>query len=179
MKTMPSVFLAALFLIGCASDATPTRWIITTTPVPPTQTPWIITATPAQSTRIITPTPAPSTRPTVEPARATLSPGTSADTIQWNEAAQYVDQTKTVCGPVMRTTFAKSTNGQPTFIDLGRAYPDPARFSILIWGNQRAQFPGPPETDYAGKTLCVTGKIVRYQGSLELEAKSASQIQIK
>ena len=174
----PSLFLLLILVLltGCASQATPTPWIITTTPVPPTQTPWIIvvTATPGQSTR------------TTEPARtptlardATPDIVSGSDTAQWNQASQFVNQTKTVCGPVMRTNFAKSTNGQPTFIDLGRAYPDSARFSILIWGSNRDKFPGAPETIYASKTLCATGKVVTYQGTLELEATSASQIQVK
>ena len=79
----------------------------------------------------------------------------------------------------MRATFAQTTNGQPTYLDLGRTYPDPARFSVLIWGNQRANFPSEPETLYRGKTICVTGKIASYRGTLEMEVRTPSQIQVK
>jgi hypothetical protein len=163
MKKATALVILAIVLIGCAASPTP---------VPPTQTPWIITATPAISAPVPTPTSVPSLAAVV-----IVTPG--SDTISWSDAGNYVNQSKTVCGPVMRATFAQTTNGQPTFLDLGRTYPDPARFSVLIWGNQRANFQSPPETLYRGKTICVTGKIVTYQGSLEIEVKTPSQIQIK
>ena len=157
MKNVTLLALIAVFLIGCFANPTA---------VPPTQTPWIITATPVLSA----PGSAPSSVPPVS---------FGSDTISWNDASRFVNQSKTVCGTVVRTTFSQTSNGQPTFLDLGRAYPDPARFSILIWGNQRANFSSLPETLYRGKTICVTGKIVTYQGSLEMEVRTASQIQVK
>jgi hypothetical protein len=143
-----------IVLIGCVSSPTP---------VPPTQTPWVVTATPAA--------------PVSNFAPATVSFG--ADTISWNDASNFIGQTKTVCGNVVRTTFAESTNGQPTYLDLGRAYPDPSRFSVLIWGNQRANFPSPPEALYRGKTICVNGLIKTYRGTLEMEVRNPSQVQVK
>ena len=157
----------AIVLIGCVSSPTPipptqTPWVVTATPILPTQTPWIITATPVTAAANFAPT----------------SSSAGAETIPWSDAGNFVNQSKTVCGPVMRTTFAQTTNGQPTYLDLGRTYPDPARFSILIWGNQRANFSPAPETLYRDKTICVTGKIVTYQGTLEMEVRTPSQIQI-
>ena len=157
MKNVTLLALIAVFLIGCFTNPTP---------IPPTQTPWIITATPVLSA----PGSAPSSVPPVS---------FGSDTISWNDASHFVNQSKTVCGTVVRATFAQTTNGQPTFLDLGRAYPDPARFSVLIWGNQRANFPSPPETLYRGKTICVTGKITTYQGTLEMEVRTPALIEVK
>lgn len=148
-KIMWLVSLASV-LIGCTS---------TPTPAPPTQTPWVVTATP------VAPTPA--------------SPDFGPDTVSWNDAKNFVGQTKTVCGNVVRATFAENTNGQPTYLDLGRAYPDASRFSVIIWGNRRANFPSPPETLYRGKTICVNGVIRTYQGVPQIEARTPAQIQIK
>ena len=167
MKNATALAILAIVLIGCVSSPTPipptqTPWVVTATPIPPSQTPRITTATLAAATATLAPT----------------SIFSQADTISWSDAGNFVNQSKTVCGPVVRTTFAQTTNGQPTFLDLGRTYPDPARFSVLIWGNQRANFPSAPETLYRGKTICVTGKIVTYQGTLEMEVRTPSQIQI-
>jgi hypothetical protein len=181
MKNATALVILAIVLIGCVSSPTPvpptqTPWVVTATSVLPSQTPWVVTATPvasASTLRVAAPTlvgPAPTLAPT--------SVSSSVDEISWSDAGNFVNQSKTVCGPVMRTTFAQTTNGQPTYLDLGRTYPDPARFSILIWGNQRANFPSAPETLYRGKTICVTGKIVTYQGTLEMEVRTPSQIQI-
>ncbi|MEW5717099.1 MAG: hypothetical protein AB1817_00585 [Chloroflexota bacterium] len=168
MKHATALAILALVLIGCVTSPTP---------IPPTQTPWVITATfvaPAPTPRVVPATPivsAPTSAPT------NVSSGT--ETISWSDAGNFVNQSKTVCGPVVRTTFAQTTNGQPTYLDLGRAYPDPARFSVLIWGNQRANFPSAPETLYHGKTICVTGKIASYRGTLEMEVRTPSQIEVK
>lgn len=159
MKNVTLLAVLAVALIGCVTSPTP---------IPPTQTPWIITATPALSAS--TPVLIPTTVPSVP---------SGSDTISWNDAGKFVNQSKTVCGSVVRTTFAQNANGQPTYLDLGLAYPDPTRFSVLIWGNQRANFPSPPETLYGAKTICVTGKITTYRGSLEMEVRTPSQIQVK
>lgn len=143
--------LIAILLVGCTAA----------TPVLPTQTPWIITATPA--------------RPTTVPP--TISFG--ADTISWNDARNFIGQTKKVCGNVVRTTYAENTTGQPTYLDVGRAYPDPTRLSIVIWGNQRANFSTPPETMYRNKTICVNGIIRTYQGVVQIEVKTPAEIEIK
>jgi hypothetical protein len=168
MKNATALAILTIVLIGCVSSPTPipptqTPWIVTVTPVLPTQTPWVITATPVAAAATGAPT----------------SSASGADTIPWSDAGNFVNQSKTVCGPVMRATFAQTTNGQPTYLDLGRTYPDPARFSVLIWGNQRTNFPSAPETLYRGKTICVTGKIVTYQNTLEMEVRTPSQIQIQ
>ena len=168
MKNATALAILAIVLIGCVSSPTPipptqTPWVVTATPIPPSQTPRITTATLAAATATLAPT----------------SISSQADTISWSDAGNFVNQSKTVCGPVMRATFSQTTNGQPTYLDLGRTYPDPARFSVLIWGNQRANFQSPPETMYRGKTICVTGKIVTYQGTLEMEVRTPSQIQVK
>lgn len=146
-----------ILLLGCTT-VTPTP-----TSIPPTQTPWIITATPAAA------------RPTVAPPTVSLG----ADTVSWNEAGNFIGQMKTVCGNVVRTTFAENTTGQPTYLDVGRAYPDPSRFSVIIWGKQRANFPTPPETMYRGKMICVTGTIQTYKGVAQIEVRTPAQIEIK
>ena len=163
MKNAALLVCLAIVLIGCVSTPTPptqTPWVVTATFISPTQTPWIITATPVAPASNFSP--------------SSISSG--ADTISWSDAGNFVNQSKTVCGSVMRATFTQSTNSQPTYLDLGRAYPDPAHFSVLIWGNQRTNFPSPPEILYRGKTICVTGKIVTYQSTLEMEVRTPSQI---
>ncbi len=158
-KVMPFVALL-IVLLGCTTPSP--------TPVPATQTPWVITATPAAAA------------PTAAARSATTAPTDfGADTVSWNDAKNFIGQTKTVCGNVARATYAENTNGQPTYLDLGRAYPDASRFSVVIWGNQRANFPTPPETLYRSKTICVNGVIRTYQGVPQIEVRSPAQVQVK
>lgn len=97
--------------------------------------------------------------------------------ISWSDASAHVGEMTIVEGPVVGTTFASSSNGQPTFLNIGRDYPDPGRFTVVIWGESRASFSTPPEDAYRGKTICVTGEIDTYQGIPQIVVSSPSQIE--
>ena len=99
--------------------------------------------------------------------------------IPWNEAAAHVGEQGTVTGPVVSTRLASSSKGQPTFLNVGAAYPSPNRFTVVVWIENRSNFPSPPENMYAGKTIAVTGAITSYQGSPQIEVSSPSQIQVQ
>jgi DNA/RNA endonuclease YhcR with UshA esterase domain len=98
--------------------------------------------------------------------------------IPWTKAKSYVGKVVTVKGPVAGTVYATSSNGQPTFLNIGRDYPDPQRFTVVIWGGDRGNFSGAPEDTYLGATLRVTGKVSLYQGIAQIEVATPSQIRI-
>jgi hypothetical protein len=84
-------------------------------------------------------------------AQGTLS---CAGAVSWKNARQHVGRVVTVKGPVAGTYFARSSNGQPTFLNIGVDYPDSRRFTIVIWGSDRSRF-GNPERRYLRRTVCV------------------------
>ena len=102
-----------------------------------------------------------------------LPPGS----IVWDEAKYHVGERTTVCGPVIDATWASGSNGKPTFLNLGNPYPDPDRFTIVIWIQNRSNFPQVPEDYYLGKTICVTGLITEYNGIPQIEVSYPSEIQ--
>jgi len=97
--------------------------------------------------------------------------------ISWSEAKYHIGERTTVCGPVVDTTWASGSNGKPTFLNLGKPYPDPDRFTVVIWIQNRSNFPQAPEDYYLGKTICVTGLITEYSGIAEIEVQYPSEIQ--
>ena len=99
--------------------------------------------------------------------------------IQWNEACNYIDAEVIVYGPVVDSKWASGSNGKPTFLNIGKPYPDPDRFTVVIWEEYRNNFPEPPEEYYLGKTVCVTGFIDEYNNSYQVELRSPSKIEIK
>ena len=101
-----------------------------------------------------------------------------AGAIEWKEAEKYIGETVTVYGPVKATKYASSSNGSPTFIDLGAAYPSSSRVTMTIWGKNRSAFSPSPEKMYSGKTVCVTGEIYVYRGVCNIEVTSPSQVKI-
>src|SRR6266568_3288289 len=82
------------------------------------------------------------------------------------QAKGHVGENATVCGIAASATFAARSNGQPTFLNLDKPYPEHI-FTALIWGSERPKF-GQPEETYKGKRLCVTGTIKAYRGVPEI-----------
>lgn len=145
--------------------STPTSFL----PLPsitPTQIPTLIPITPT-------------TTSTPEFASTPTFTSTLTGRVEWTEAGRYVGENRTVCGPVAGTHFAEDSRGQPTFLNLGEDYPSPKRFVVLIWGDNRPDFPFEPESYYEGKTICATGDIQEYQGSYEVEIRSPDAVEIQ
>ena len=99
--------------------------------------------------------------------------------IDWSQARNHLGERKSVCGQVAGTNHASTIKGEPTFLDMGRKYPDPTRFTVLIWGDQRINFSFKPEDFYANKNICVTGLILDHKGSTEIEVQTPSQITVQ
>lgn len=95
-------------------------------------------------------------------------------TITASEASAHIGLTATVCGYVASAKYAYRSKGQPTFLNLDEPYPRQV-FTALIWGSDRPSF-GAPETTYAGRNICVTGRIKSYRGKPEIIVSSPSQI---
>jgi hypothetical protein len=93
------------------------------------------------------------------------------------EAKDHIGDRATVCGKVVSTHYAKSSKGEPTFLNLDEPYPKEV-FTILIWGSDREKF-GTPEDEYKGLRVCVTGKIINFRGRPEIVATERGQIEIQ
>jgi hypothetical protein len=98
--------------------------------------------------------------------------------VSWQRARALVGQRATIRGRVVDSHFARSSSGQPTFLNMGNAYPNPSRFTVVIWRENRGSFGGSPETRFRGRTLCVTGLVQMYGGVPEIIARARTQIRI-
>jgi DNA/RNA endonuclease YhcR with UshA esterase domain len=106
------------------------------------------------------------------------SPQIPNDAISWDEASQYIGETATVYGEVKGIKYATGSNGEPTFINIGENYPSSSRVTALIWEQYRDNFSPSPENQYYGQTICVTGYIDTYDGVVQIEVTSPSQITV-
>jgi len=91
--------------------------------------------------------------------RAASCPGA----ISWQRAASAIGRTATIVGRVAGTRYAASSNGSPTFLNLGVNYPNPRRFTVVIRSEKRSAF-GRPESRYRGRIICVRGAVYSYDG---------------
>jgi len=124
-------------------------------------------------------TPSPTFSPEIIENTPELEQKPSIETINWDDAFNYVGELVIICGPVIDSHFAASSSGQPTFLNIGREYPDPDRFTVLIWGSNLEAFPFDPDVYYIGKTVCIRGVIEEYEGIFEIEVRRPEQIEIR
>lgn len=103
--------------------------------------------------------------------------GGLAETLTPAQAKNHIGETATVCGKVVSATFAERSRGWPTFLNLDEPYPHQI-FTVLIWGRDRVNF-GTPEKTYNGKSVCVTGAILKYRGIPEMILSDPSQISVQ
>lgn len=174
-----SCFLGCLLLLGFAAcsgsgagavsdpapNGMPTALEQTATPQAPANSP----------TEMATPTETPRPTETATPSETPASP----PKLDWDEADAFEGQTATVCGQVMGARFSQGSNGKPTFLNLGKDYPDPARFVVLIWGDDREKFAAPPEEAFLQRVICVTGEITLYNGTAEIIVTDPIQIEMQ
>ena len=107
-----------------------------------------------------------------------LSTSVSAqDKLTAAQAKEHFGQNATVCGEVVSTSYADSSKGRPTFLNLDKQYPHQV-FTVVIWGENRTKF-GKPEEDYKGKRMCVSGKITAYAGKPEIVVSDPKQIKVE
>lgn len=97
------------------------------------------------------------------------------ESITASDAARHVGETSTVCGTVASAKYVTTSKGQPTFLNLDKAYPEQP-FTAVIWGDDRARFSAPPEVAFEGKKICVSGVIETFRGKPQIVVHEPKQI---
>lgn len=100
----------------------------------------------------------------------------SAEMIPPELAPRSVGKDGMVCGKVEKARYAEGSEGQPTFLYMGGAFPRHT-FSARIAGANRGKFSFPLET-LEGKTVCVIGKIARDASRAEIEVSSPAGLKL-
>lgn len=98
-----------------------------------------------------------------------------ADT-PWNspyDAENLIGQTAWVCGTIGSAQYARSVRGEPTYINLGPAYPEQV-FTVVIWGSDREKFEYAPERLTGG--LCARGEVDIFGGVPQIVVREPQQI---
>ena len=98
------------------------------------------------------------------------------DAIRPEQAARHVGQSGMVCGKVEKTRYAENSEGQPTFLHMGGAFPRHT-FSARIPQDQRDKFRPSPE-ELEGKDVCVVGTIQRDASRAEIAIRSPSDVKL-
>lgn len=86
----------------------------------------------------------------------------------WDVAKDHVGTSQRVCGPL--ASVRGSTDG--VFVNVGQDYPNPERFTFVIWGDWWLD-PVPEDA-----TICGVGEIYLYEGVAQIELVAPSDLEI-
>lgn len=94
--------------------------------------------------------------------------------IEPHQASAHIGERAQVCGLVASAKFASESNGAPTFLNLGDAFPHHV-FTAVVWGPDRSAFPYVLES-LQGEHICVVGDISEFRGKPQVVLSRPSQI---
>lgn len=113
-----------------------------------------------------------------QPEKTPKTVAAAPQVIHPEEAKDHIGETETVCGKVYGGKYLDQSNGTPTLINMGAAYPN-SPFTFVIFGDDRSAFDYKPERYLDGKKICVTGKIKDYKGKPEIIVSREDQIKVQ
>jgi hypothetical protein len=88
----------------------------------------------------------------------------------WWSVRAHLGEPVRVRARIASVVYARSSRGRPTFINLGRAYPSSKRVTLVIWGEDRSNFPRAPERMFRrGMAVCAQGVPSLYRGVPQIE----------
>ncbi len=102
----------------------------------------------------------------------------SAQTFTPEEAAKHVGDSIKVCGKIFGGRFFETSNGSPTLLNMGAAFPA-SPLTIMIPGTVRGKLGYVPEADLKDKNICVRGRVVLFKDRPEIIVYDISQLEIQ
>ncbi|SEC07332.1 hypothetical protein SAMN04489844_1624 [Nocardioides exalbidus] len=98
----------------------------------------------------------------------------SSASVSWNEADGEVGNRAEVCGRLVSVSF--DPGSEATFFNLGKDYPDPNRFTIVVWNSSKDlanDFRS--ATTEGGQKVCAEGDVSEYDGVAQIEFDSGDE----
>lgn len=147
---------------------------VVTPPPPPTHI--------AQATQVVAKPPkqSPPVQQQSTPEPLPLSGVSSCDNpISWQNVRQHIGSTVSVTGPVMAVAQKEGVRGNPTWIEVGAAFPNPNRLKIVIWIEDKHRFPMVMPGVLDGRNVCITGLVSDYKGVAQIVMRDARQFSLQ
>lgn len=96
--------------------------------------------------------------------------------IKLEEAKDHIGDSVKVRGKVYGIRYMESVRNNPTFINLGAAYPNQL-LTVVIWGDVKKNLGyNPEEEKYAKGVAVVTGRVESYRDRLQIVIKDPKQL---
>lgn len=90
---------------------------------------------------------------------------------------KHLGEIVTVCDKIYEVKSAKESKTEPAFLKMGGSFPK-HNVTIRINAEDRKNFTDNPETFYAQKDVCITGRIIEIKGKPYIVISKPTEIQI-
>lgn len=98
---------------------------------------------------------------------------------RWYNTKNRIGEGVITCvGPVVAISYRQDVNGQPTYIEIGEKYPGTQGVTLIIWGEDRANFSDKLEKIKVGSWIDVSGEPYLYNGRVDIKCEYSGQIYI-
>ena len=87
----------------------------------------------------------------------------------------HIGDTITTCGTVSGAYYAIRAKNSPTFLNLGGKYPNQL-MTVVIWEDARSKFHVKPEDAFAGKQVCISGKVELFESKPQITVYEPKQL---
>jgi len=98
--------------------------------------------------------------------------------IKIEDLNKHVGDSVTVCTKIYGGIYLERSNGTPTLLNAGAAYPN-SLLTIFIGADARKLFKEAPEVFYKDKDVCITGKVILYKDKPEIIVYGEKQLVVK
>ncbi|MGI4727804.1 MAG: hypothetical protein ACRYGB_04455 [Janthinobacterium lividum] len=97
-------------------------------------------------------------------------------TVPSNVVSKHIGEYVTVCDKVYSTRLMEGSN--MTLLNLGGNYPNQT-LTIMIPGADRSKFKEHLETYFKGRSVCVAGKVIDYNGKPEIIVSDPAKLKLE
>jgi hypothetical protein len=107
-----------------------------------------------------------------------ISFGLSAqNNVHVEDVEKHLGEVVTVCDKIYDIKAGKESDAEPIFIKMGGSFPR-HNVTVRISAEDRKNFTENPETVYAQKDVCITGRVINIKGKLYIVISKPTEIQI-
>ena len=97
--------------------------------------------------------------------------------ISLRDIAQHIGDSVRFCTRVHNTRYFESAANRPTVLDVNTSFVN--QLSVVIWEQDRKNFPGAPEVIYNNKDVCISGVVQSLNNMPQIVIRNRDQITLK
>jgi len=94
-----------------------------------------------------------------------------------SDVAKHIGDSVRLCATVYNTRYFETARNRPTVLDVNSSHAN--QLNVIIYDQDRKNFPNSPESLYKNKDVCITGVVESYNNIPQIVVRTADQISVK